>query len=55
MAWLDKLQNPGAYLKTFFKWTLLGLLLGLLGGVIGAAFHHALHFVTHLRTAHGVH
>ena len=53
MAWLDKLPNPRAYLKTFFKWTLLGLLLGLLGGVIGAAFHHALHFVTHLRTEHG--
>ena len=30
MAWLDKLPNPRAYLKTFFKWTLLGLLLGLL-------------------------
>ena len=53
MAWLEKLPNPRAYLKTFFKWTLLGLLLGIVGGGIGAVFHHALHFVTHLRTAHG--
>ena len=53
MAWLEKLQNPQAYLKTFVKWTLLGLLLGAVGGGIGAGFHHALHFVTHLRTEHG--
>ena len=53
MAWLEKLQNPRAYLKTFLKWTLLGLLLGAVGGIIGAGFHHALHVVTHLRNTHG--
>ena len=53
MAWLDKLENPKAYLKTFCKWTLLGLLLGAVGGGIGAGFHHALHVVTHLRNTHG--
>ncbi len=49
MAWLDKLHHPEHYIKTFFKWGLLGVLMGLLGGVVGAGFHHALHFVTHLR------
>ena len=53
MAWLEKLQSPRAYLKTFLKWTLLGVLLGAVGGFIGAGFHHALHVVTHLRSTHG--
>ena len=53
MAWLEKLQSPRAYLKTFLKWTLLGVLLGAVGGIIGAGFHHALHVVTHLRSTHG--
>ena len=53
MAWLEKLQSPRAYLKTFLKWTLLGVLLGAVGGIIGAGFHHALHVVTHLRNTHG--
>ena len=52
MAFLQKLQSPGAYAKTFLKWGLFGLLMGVLGGLLGAGFHHALHFVTHLRTAH---
>ena len=50
MAWLEKLHHPEHYIKTFLKWTLLGLLLGGLGGLIGAGFHHVLHFVTHLRS-----
>lgn len=52
MAWLDKIHHPETYLKTFAKWTLLGLLMGILGGLLGAFFHHALHFVTHLRGEH---
>lgn len=52
MAWLDKLQHPEQYVKTFLKWTLLGLLMGAIGGLLGAVFHHALHFVTHLRGEH---
>ncbi len=52
MAWLDNLNHPEHYIKTFFKWSLLGILMGILGGLIGAGFHHALHFVTHLRTEH---
>ena len=50
MAWLEKLHHPEHYIKTFLKWTLLGLLMGGLGGLIGAGFHHVLHFVTHLRS-----
>ena len=49
MALKEKLHTPGAYLKTFVKWVLLGLLMGVVGGLLGAGFHHALHFVTHLR------
>ena len=49
MAWLDKLNHPEEYVKTFFKWGLLGILMGAIGGALGAVFHHALHFVTHLR------
>ena len=52
MAWLDKIHHPETFLKTFFKWGLLGLLMGGLGGLLGAGFHHALHFVTHLRSEH---
>ena len=49
MTWLDRLQHPEYYLKTFLKWAVLGLLIGGIGGLLGAGFHHALHFVTHLR------
>ena len=52
MAWLDKIHNPQVYVKSFVKWTLLGLLMGAIGGLLGAGFHHALHFVTHLRGEH---
>ena len=50
MAWLDKIHHPARYVKTFFKWGLLGLLMGAIGGLLGAGFHHALHGVTHLRS-----
>ena len=52
MAWLDQIHHPEKFVKTFFKWGLLGLLMGVLGGLLGAGFHHALHFVTHLRAEH---
>ena len=52
MAWLDKLHHPEKFIKTFLKWSLLGLIMGILGGLIGAGFHHTLHFVTHLRGEH---
>ena len=52
MAWLDRIHHPEQFVKTFFKWSLLGLLMGALGGLLGAGFHHALHFVTHLRGEH---
>ena len=52
MAWLDKINHPERYLKTFLKWSFFGLLMGALGGLLGAGFHHALHGVTHLRQHH---
>ena len=52
MAWLEKLQHPEDYVKTFLKWGLLGVLMGAMGGVLGAVFHHALHVVTHVRSEH---
>ncbi len=48
----EKLHQPGKYVRSFVKWTLLGLLMGVTGGLLGALFHHGLHFVTHLRTDH---
>ncbi len=53
MAWINKLQKPQAYLKTFTKWAVLGLTMGLIGGLMGALFHHTLHFVTHVRQENG--
>ena len=52
MAWLDKLNHPEYYVKTFLKWSFLSVIVGILGGLLGAAFHHALHFVTHVRSEH---
>ena len=49
MAWLIKHHNPGAYVRTFAVWGVLGALMGVIGGLIGAGFHHALHFVTGVR------
>ena len=46
----DKLHHPMQYIKTFSKWTVLGILMGVWGGVCGAIFHHVLHFVTHIRS-----
>ena len=34
MAWLDKINHPERYLKTFLKWSFFGLLMGALGGII---------------------
>ena len=33
MAWLDKINHPERYLKTFIKWGFFGLLMGVLGGL----------------------
>lgn len=52
MAWLEKLHHPEKYVKTFLKWSLLGVLMGTIGGLMGAGFHHTLHFVTHVRSEH---
>ena len=49
MAWLIKNHNPGAYVRTFAVWGVLGALMGVVGGLIGAGFHHALHFMTGVR------
>lgn len=49
MAWLEKLNHPEDYIKTFLKWGILGIIMGCLGGLMGAGFHHVLHFVTHIR------
>ncbi|MGM9590830.1 MAG: chloride channel protein [Faecousia sp.] len=46
------IHRSESYIKTFLKWTLLGLLMGAIGGLLGAGFHHALHFVTHVRHEH---
>ena len=51
MAWLEKLNHPEYYVKTFLKWAILSLIVGVVGGLLGAAFHHALHFVTQVRAA----
>ena len=53
MAWIKKVRQPDAYIKTFLKWSLLGILTGIIGGLLGALFHHALHFVTTLRQENG--
>ena len=52
VAWIDKLEQPKEFLKTFLRWSILGLIMGVLGGLMGAAFHHTLHFAVHLRGAH---
>ena len=52
MAWLEKLHHPEDYIKSFLKWSILGVLMGAIGGVLGAVFHHVLHFVTHVRSEH---
>ena len=52
MAWLDKINHPERFVKTFLQWSTLGVLMGVIGGLLGAVFHHALHFVTHLRGEH---
>ena len=52
MAWLEKLHNPGRFIRSFLQWSVVGILMGLIGGLIGAGFHHALHFVTHIRAEH---
>ncbi len=49
MALLDRIHHPEDYIRTFFKWSLLGGLIGAIGGLLGAVFHHALHFVTQVR------
>lgn len=46
------IHRSESYIKTFLKWTLLGLLMGAIGGLLGAGFHHTLHFVTHVRSEH---
>ena len=52
MAFVNRVRDPWRYIKTFAKWSLLGVLMGILGGLVGAGFHHALHSVTHLRIEH---
>ena len=53
MAHRDNRPHPWQYIKSFAKWSLLGLLMGAIGGCMGAFFHHTLHFVTHLRQENG--
>ena len=45
-AWLHR---AGVYLRTLFKWVVLGLVVGAFCGVIGSAFHIGVHHATELR------
>ena len=42
----------GLYVKTLFKWVLLGGIIGVAGGVIGSLFHIGVNYATAIRGAH---
>lgn len=39
----------GLYVKTLFKWVLLGGIIGVAGGVIGSLFHIGVNYATAIR------
>lgn len=48
----EKFISSLAYVKTFFKWTLLSLLVGAVGGIVGSVFHKCIDFATETRGEH---
>ena len=48
----DEFAHMGLYVKTLFKWVLLGGIIGVAGGVIGSLFHIGVNYATAVRGAH---
>ena len=48
----DEFAHMGLYVKTLFKWVLLGGIIGVAGGVIGSLFHIGVNYATAVRLAH---
>lgn len=48
----DEFAHMGLYVKTLFKWVLLGGIIGVAGGVIGSLFHIGVNYATAIRGAH---
>ena len=48
----DELAHMGLYVKTLFKWVLLGGVIGAVGGVVGSLFHLGVNYATAIRGAH---
>ena len=42
----------GLYVKTLFKWVLLGGVIGVAGGAVGSLFHIGVNYATAVRLAH---
>ena len=48
----DEFAHMGLYVKTLFKWVLLGGVIGAVGGVVGSLFHLGVNYATAIRGAH---
>jgi H+/Cl- antiporter ClcA len=47
-----KLKSASLYVKTFFKWAVIGSLYSLLSGIIGTLFHKSVELATDFRQHH---
>ena len=48
----DEFAHMGLYVKTLFKWVLLGGVIGVAGGAVGSLFHIGVNYATAVRLAH---
>lgn len=48
----DEFTHMGLYVKTLFKWVLLGGVIGVAGGAVGSLFHIGVNYATAVRLAH---
>ena len=48
----DEFAHMGLYVKTLFKWVLLGGIIGVAGGAVGSLFHIGVNYATAVRLAH---